>query len=104
MEVLKQKVQKLEVQEPELCRERLEGILVVLLGALGGGEGEGDLAILRGEGKRSLPFHPQKPMNTFTAFFTKSCPVAILGGQGNISVSEVFLCWFSRSSLLPFYI
>ena len=47
MEVLKQMVQKLEVQEPDLWREGLEGILVGHLGALGGGEGEGDLAILK---------------------------------------------------------
>ena len=61
------------------------------LGALGVGEGKGDLAILRGEGEtqRSLPLHPQKPMNTFTAFFTKSCPVAILECQSDIFEAEV---------------
>ena len=89
MEVLKLKVQKLEVQEPELLGGGLERILVGHLGALGGGEGESDLAILRGEGERSLPFQRQKPMNTFTAFFTKSCPVAILECQGDILVAEV---------------
>ena len=58
----------------------------------GGAEGLGDLAILGGE--PSLP--PPAPMNLSTTFFTKSCPVAILGGQGNILVSEVYFCWFSR--------
>ena len=61
----------------------------------GGGEGESDLAILRGEGERSHPFHPQKPMNTFTALFTKSCPVAILECQGDSLVAEGDFCWFS---------
>ena len=78
-----------------LWGEGLEGILVGHLGALGGGEGEGDLAILRGEGKRSLPFHPQKLKNTFTAFFTKSCPVAILECQGDIFEAEVLLSWLT---------
>ena len=53
-----------------------------------GGEGDGDLGILRGEGDRSLQFHSQKPMSTFIAFFTKSCPVAILECQGDIFKGE----------------
>ena len=36
METLKQKFQKLEVQEPELWGEGIEGIIVGRLGALGG--------------------------------------------------------------------
>ena len=35
----------------------------------------------------SLP--PPTPINSFNAFFTKSCPVAILEGQGDILVAEV---------------
>jgi hypothetical protein len=36
MEALKQKFQKLEVQEPELWGEGIKGIIVGCLGALGG--------------------------------------------------------------------
>ena len=54
-----------------------------------GGEGDGDLGILWGQGERSHWIHPQNPMNTFIALFTKSWPVAILECQGDIFEAEV---------------
>ena len=87
MEVQKLNVQKMEVQEPELQGQWLEGVLGGTYVPQGGGEGQGDIAILGCEEKRSLPFHLQQTMNLFTASFTKSCTVAILGCQGDIWVA-----------------
>ena len=54
-----------------------------------GEEGECDLGILKGEGERSLRIPPQKLINTFIEFFTKSYLVAILECQGDIFEAQV---------------
>ena len=64
-----------------------------------GVEKMGDLGILRGEWERSLPFHPQKPMNRFTGLFTKSFQIAIFECQGGIFEAEVLLWGDSMSKV-----
>ena len=50
------------------------------------------MASLEVREKEAFHINPRKPMNTFTAFFTKSCPIAILECQGDIFDAEVELC------------